>query len=84
MAGFRHEAAQRTTVRHTKGGEYEFNVTVDAEYYQQRYIEELSPAIEEKMSWLESGGGTKEQHGVSPHAGKGKEEKLNREAKGER
>lgn len=49
--------AQKITVRHTKGKEYEFEVIIDTGYYQQWYTEELFPVIKEKTRWLESGGG---------------------------
>lgn len=38
----RHEAGARTIARHTtKYEEHEFDVTIDAQYYQQCYTEEL-------------------------------------------
>lgn len=37
--------------------DYEFDVNIDADYYQQWYTEKLLPVIKEKMPRLDSRGG---------------------------
>ncbi|CAB1098721.1 unnamed protein product [Ectocarpus sp. CCAP 1310/34] len=57
--------------------EYEFDCTIDAEWYKDWYIDVLLPAIKEKMPWLRSKRVVVQQDGASPHTGKGNPEILN-------
>ncbi|CAN0400133.1 unnamed protein product, partial [Pylaiella littoralis] len=71
------ETAQRSSKRRKRGEEYEFDVTIDAEWYKDWYIDEFLPAIKKKMPWQRSKRVVVQQDGASPHTGKGNPEILN-------
>ena len=52
-----------------EGEEYEFDCTIDAEWYKDWYIDQLLPAVK-KMPWLRSKRAVVQQDGASPHTGK--------------
>ena len=64
------KTAQRSSKRRKEGDEYEFDCTIDVEWYKDWYIEKLLPAIKTKMPWLRSKRVVVQQDGVTPHAGK--------------
>ncbi|CAN0505402.1 unnamed protein product, partial [Laminaria digitata] len=71
------KTAQRSSKRRKRGEEYEFDCTIDAEWYKDWYIDELLPAIKKKMPWQRSKRVVVQQDGASPHTGKGNPEILN-------
>ena len=71
------KTAQRSSKRRTEGDEYEFDCTIDAEWYKDWYIEKLVPAIKTKMLWLRSKRVVVQQDGATPHTGKDNPEILN-------
>ncbi|CAN0047978.1 unnamed protein product, partial [Sphacelaria rigidula] len=68
------KTAERSSKR---GEEYEFECTIDAEWYKTWYIDELLPAIKLKMPWLRSKRVIVQRDGASPHTGKNNPEILN-------
>ncbi|CAM9741400.1 unnamed protein product, partial [Sphacelaria rigidula] len=71
------KTAKRSSKRRKRGEEYEFDCTIDAEWYKTWYIDELLPAIKLKMPWLRSKRVIVQQDGASPHTGKSNPEILN-------
>ena len=71
------KTAQRSSKRRERGEEYEFDCTIDAEWYKDWYIDVLLPAIKKKMPWQRSKRVVVQQDGASPHTGKGNPEILN-------
>ncbi|CAN0371463.1 unnamed protein product [Pylaiella littoralis] len=45
------KTAQRASERRKRGEEYEFDCTIDAEWYKDWYIDVLLPEINKKMPW---------------------------------
>ncbi|CAM9716335.1 unnamed protein product [Sphacelaria rigidula] len=64
------KTAERSSRRRKRGEEYEFDCTIDAEWYKEWYIDQLLPAIKEKMLWQYSKRVVEQQNGASPHTGK--------------
>ena len=71
------KTAQRSSKRRKEGDEYEFDCTIDGEWYKDWYIEKLLPAIKTKMPWLRSKRVVVQQDGATPHTGKDNPEILN-------
>ena len=71
------KTAERSSKRRERGEEYEFDCTIDTEWYKTWYIDVLLPVIKEKMPWLRSKRVVVQQDGASPHTGKGNPEILN-------
>ncbi|CAN0111437.1 unnamed protein product [Pylaiella littoralis] len=71
------KTAQRSSKRRKRGEEYEFDCTIDAEWYKDWYIDVLLPEIKKKMPWQRSKRVVVQQDGASPHTGKGNPEILN-------
>ena len=63
------QTAQRSSKRRKEGNEYEFDYTIDAEWYKDWYIEKLLPAIKTKMPRLRSKRVVVQQDGATPHTG---------------
>ncbi|CAM9506149.1 unnamed protein product, partial [Sphacelaria rigidula] len=70
------KTAERSSKRRKRGGEYEFDCTIDAEWYKEWYIDQALPAIK-KMPWQRSKRVVVQQDGASPHTGKNNPEILN-------
>ncbi|CAM9347038.1 unnamed protein product [Sphacelaria rigidula] len=70
------KTAERSSKRRKRGEEYEFDCTIDAEWYEERYIAQLLPAMK-KMPWQRSKRVVVQQDGASPHTGKNNPEILN-------
>ncbi|CAM9592210.1 unnamed protein product, partial [Sphacelaria rigidula] len=71
------KTAERSSKRRKRGEEYEFDCTIDAEWYKTWYNDELLPAIKLKMPWLRSKRVIVQQDRASPHTGKNNPEILN-------
>lgn len=71
------KTAERSSKGRKRGEEYEFDCTIDAEWYKTWYIDELLPAIKRKMPWQRSKRVVVQQDGASPHTGKNNPEILN-------
>ncbi|CAM9787782.1 unnamed protein product, partial [Sphacelaria rigidula] len=71
------KTAARSSKRRKRGEEYEFDCTIDAEWYKTWYIDEYLPAIKLKMPWLRSKRVIVQQDGASPHTGKNNPEIFN-------
>ena len=70
------KTAERSSKRKKRGEEYEFDCTIDAEWYKDWYIEKLLPEIKTKMPWLHSKRVVVQQDGATPHTGKNNPEIL--------
>ena len=70
------KTAERSSKRKKRGEEYEFDCTIDAEWYKDWYIDQLLPAVKKKMPWLRSKRVVVQQDGASPHTGKNNPEIL--------
>ena len=71
------KTAERSSKKRKRGEEYEFDCTIDADWYKDWYIDELLPEIKKKMPWQRSKRVVVQQDGASPHTGKGNPEILN-------
>ncbi|CAN0188679.1 unnamed protein product, partial [Laminaria digitata] len=71
------KTAERSSKKRKRGEEYEFDCTIDAEWYKDWYINELLPAIKKKMPWQRAKRVVVQQDGASPHTGKNNPEILN-------
>lgn len=70
------KAGQGTTERRERGDEYEFHCTIEAEWYNNWYINELLSAIKEKMPLLRSKRCLVQQDGATPNPGQDNPEIL--------
>ena len=61
------KTAERSSKRKKRGEEYEFDCTIDAEWYKDWYIDQLLPAVKKKMPWLRSKRVVVQQDGAIPH-----------------
>ncbi|CAM9606331.1 unnamed protein product [Pylaiella littoralis] len=71
------KTAERSSKRRKRREEYEFDCTIDAEWYKDWYIEQLLPVVKKKMPWLRSKRVLVQQDGAGPHTGKNNPEILN-------
>ena len=69
------KTAQRSSKRRKEGDEYEFDCTIDAEWYEDGYIDRLLPAIKTRP-WLRSKRVVVQQDGETPHTWKDNPEIL--------
>lgn len=69
------KTARCSSKKYVKGEEYDFDVTIDAEWYAVWYIQKLLPAIK-KISWLKGRLTVVQQDGVRPHKGTGNPERF--------
>ncbi|CAM9781632.1 unnamed protein product, partial [Sphacelaria rigidula] len=64
------KTAERSSKRRKRGEEYQFDCTIDAEWYKEWYINQLLPTIKKTMPWQRSKRVVVQQDGASPHTRK--------------